>query len=711
MAGMKRREFVRTMTAAGTGLLLQAGSGAALRAWDAQPDFGVRRVLVMFKCHFDAGFVDTQANVVRKYFTDYFPRAIEVAQAANAEGKRRYVWTTGSWLLYEYLEQASVAERKTMEDAIARGDIAWHALPFTWQSEMMSQSMIEGGVSLSHVLDRRFGMVTTGAKMTDVPGHTRGLIAPLVKQGVGFLEIGVNAGSSVAKVPPLFLWKSASGASLPVMYHWDYSGIARVPGSNIALVTRVRDDNSGPHTADEIRRMHSQLEQQFPKAEIVACNLTDMAKAIMPYREKLPVVSEEIGDTWIYGVGSDPLKVARFREVARLREKWIAGGSFRVGDATDVALLRRLLLEAEHTWGTDTKTWLDFDNYKPADLGRMLETKNYKVVQFSWQEKRQDLLDAVAALPQPLRGEAETAIEGLTPKQPVIRTGTQSAGKPIETVHFVLQIDAKTGAIVRLRSKATAREWAGDANPIGLVAYQTLSKADYDTFIKSYLTTTEDWAFKDFGKPNIERFGAASHTWLPGTASVLVEETADGHRIVVRPRFKDEEAFQSGRASFPRRVYLELLLPRAAPEIHMTLTWLGKPATRLPEALWLTFNPLTADEKGWTLDKSNEMVSPFEVVESGNRHMHALTKGFEYHEGANSFTVETLDAPLVAVGERTPLLFSNAQPDLHTAGKETSAGTPELSHGIHSCLFNNAWGTNYIMWYGEDARFRYVLRA
>ena len=77
-----------------------------------------------------------------------------------------------------------------------------------------------------------------------------------------------------------------------------------------------------------------------------------------------------------------------------------------------------------------------------------------------------------------------------------------------------------------------------------------------------------------------------------------MEETADGHRIVVQPRFKDEEAFQSGRASFPRRVYVELLLPRAAPEIHLTLTWLGKPATRLPEAMWLTFNPSDRGREG-----------------------------------------------------------------------------------------------------------------
>jgi hypothetical protein len=77
--------------------------------------------------------------------------------------------------------------------------------------------------------------------------------------------------------------------------------------------------------------------------------------------------------------------------------------------------------------------------------------------------------------------------------------------------------------------------------------------------------------------------------------------------------------------------------------------------------------------------------------------MHALDPGFSYREGALAFEVQTLDAPVVALGERTPLLFTNDQPD--------------LARGIHSCLYNNAWGTNYIMWYGEDARFRYVLKA
>ncbi len=131
--------------------------------------------------------------------------------------------------------------------------------------------------------------------------------------------------------------------------------------------------------------------------------------------------------------------------------------------------------------------------------------------------------------------------------------------------------------------------------------------------------------------------------------------------------------------------------------LNVSVWWFEKPPTRLPEALWLTFNPKAADPKRWSLDKTGEAVSPFEVVASGNRHMHALQRGFGYREGEHLFEVETMDAPVVAVGERTPLKFSNAQPD---PGK-----------GLHSCLYNNAWGTNYIMWYGEDARFRYVIRG
>jgi hypothetical protein len=131
--------------------------------------------------------------------------------------------------------------------------------------------------------------------------------------------------------------------------------------------------------------------------------------------------------------------------------------------------------------------------------------------------------------------------------------------------------------------------------------------------------------------------------------------------------------------------------------VHVDFSCLGKVANRLPEAMWLSFVPAGTEPRGWTLDKVDQPISPFDVVKGGNRHMHAVTNGIHYKDSRGSFSIETLDAPAVALGERSPIYYSNDQPD--------------LSKGFHFSLFNNAWGTNYIQWFGEDTRFRFVLRA
>jgi Domain of unknown function (DUF5054) len=243
-----------------------------------------------------------------------------------------------------------------------------------------------------------------------------------------------------------------------------------------------------------------------------------------------PVETREIGDTWIYGVASDPVKVARYRELCRRRCRWISENKFQIGDATDLSLLRHLLLEAEHTWGTDTKTWLDFDHYTPQSLGEMLDTKNYKVVEFSWQEKRQDLFDGIATLPAPLRNEARKAIDDLVPGRPEM-SGTLHS-KDIETEHFLLNFDPNTGAIHRLRNKQTAREWASPEHSLALFSYQTLPQEDYQKFLADYLTTKADWAQKDFGKPNIERFGARSQIWSPKLVELRTQRIREGYRVI-----------------------------------------------------------------------------------------------------------------------------------------------------------------------------------
>jgi Domain of unknown function (DUF5054) len=665
----------------------------------ATPDPDVKRVLVMFKCHLDVGFIDTQTAVVRKYFDVYFPRAIEVAQTLRKSGEERYVWTTGSWLLYEYLEQARAAERKRMEQAIAAGEIAWHALPFTWQSELLNDSAITGAIGFSKSLDRRFGHKTTGAKMTDVPGHSRGLIRPLAQNGVTFLDIGVNSASTPPDVPPVFVWKDPSGNSITMMYHrLEYGGVVRVPGSDLAIAVEVRDDNAGPHTLEEIHKIQADLRQQFPNASIRASNLTDIANAVTPHQAAFPVLTQEIGDTWIYGVASDPLKLARYREILRLRSEWLDHGKLQVGDKEDLAFLARFALAVEHTWGTDTKTWLDFDHYTPDDLAHMLDQPKYKTVTGSWVEKRADIDQGIAALPVALRAEANARLAKLKASAPdTSRLRRTDARGNFNTEHFTIGLSPTRGSIVKLQSNTAKRDWASDTHPLAAFGYQTLSKSDYDRFLASYITVNTDWAPKDFGKPNIESFRAQSRIWTTRLVKCFAGVDDLAHRITAQLEVEDGGRPAPATTAWPAQLYLELVLPKAEPVIHIDFTWLGKSANRMPEAMWLTFNPVAPETRNWKLGKMDSQVSPFDVVSGGNRHMHALSTGLAYQDQHGKFAIETLDAALVVLGEQSPIYFSNDQPD--------------LSKGIHFSLFNNGWGTNYVQWFGEDMRFRFTIRA
>ncbi len=96
-------------------------------------------------------------------------------------------------------------------------------------------------------------------------------------------------------------------------------------------------------------------------------------------------------------------------------------------------------------------------------------------------------------------------------------------------------------------------------------------------------------------------------------------------------------------------------------------------------------------------EKMNQFVSPLDVMENGNRHLHAVTKDVKYSDANGTFTLETLDAPLIAPGQRHLLRFDNEQPDMR--------------EGIHVNLFNNLWGTAFPQWYEQDMRFRFVIHA
>jgi hypothetical protein len=72
-------------------------------------------------------------------------------------------------------------------------------------------------------------------------------------------------------------------------------------------------DNAGPYTVDQVNATVVQLQSEFPNAVIVAATFHDWVESLQSVQTQLPVVTSEIGDTWIHGAASDPWKLAAFR--------------------------------------------------------------------------------------------------------------------------------------------------------------------------------------------------------------------------------------------------------------------------------------------------------------------------------------------------------------------------------------------------------------
>lgn len=537
--------------------------------------------------------------------------------------------------------------------------------------------------------------------MTDVPGHSRGIVAPLQAAGVRLLDVGINAASVPPEVPDAFLWKDAEGNSLPTIYHrHDYGSLIQIPGSDLAVAVEVRNDNGGPHTLDEITAIYAGLRARYPGAKIEASNLSEVAHAVAPYREDLPVVTEEIGDTWIYGIPSDPKKVARFREVSRMRRTWISSGHFAAGDAKDRQFLRRFLLAVEHTWGTDTKSYLDNTHYRPADLAASLGRPGYLTMLTSWQEKRDDIDLGIAALPPALREEVRVRMKTIAVTAPSVDGLVELDPKvEMQGKHYLIALDPETGAITKLVRRSSGRDWASPDSPLALITYQTLSAEDFADYLDRYVQIKADWAPRDFGKPGIQSFGAKSQEWHP---KLIRAWTSVGHgdlRVVLHLQISDSEALATGNVAWPVEFYLEMILPEVEPTIQLHLTSLGKAANRMPEALWLSFIPPEIDAGRCTLTKVDEAVTVTDVVRGGGRSMHAVNGpiSFGHADGVASLQIDTLDAAVVALGVRSPLNYS---PEL-----------PDMQKGAHVSLFNNAWGTNYPQWGSGDWLYRFTIRA
>lgn len=681
----------------------------------------IKRVHVIFKTHLDIGFTDMAKHVVERYMNSFIPQALELSEQLEHEsGNAKFIWTTGSWLINEYLQTAEPNMRIRMEEAIRQGRITWHGLPFTTHTELMDANLFEFGLSLSRKLDRQFGKTTIAAKMTDVPGHTIGMVPILARNGIQYLHLGVNVVSTNPHVPLVFVWRASDGSEIIVNYASSYGQPLEIDGLEDALHFAHTGDNDGPSSLEDIRALYMKLQLKYPMAQIMASTLDAFAEKLLAIKHALPIIREEIGDSWIHGVASDPWRVARYRELLRLRDKWIASGALDPQSEQCEQFCNRLMLIPEHTWGLNESVYLvDYDHYSTADFaaarakdevskGKMDKfsyisqlanpKRSYRQFESSWYEQREYIDQALSALSEGLANEARLAFDQMIPEKMIV---IEKDAESIEMnecydlgqfrVSFTL--DGSINKLIDVNGKT----WADEEYRIGTYQYETFSQDNYDRFFKEYVTNQKvhnTWSDNDLGKPGIEYADPKpEHKKYSATVKrFYLERKADCDVVRVEMKMPSYATEQFGA---PRILTLIYTFHKQEPKMDVELQWMNKNACRLPEASWFSFAPLVDNPNQWKMDKLGDRISPLFVVKDGNRNMHGVNTGIYYDGAEGSAVIETLDAPLVCPGERRLLQFDNSY--------------APLDGGFHFNLHNNVWGTNFMMWFEDDMKFRFRL--
>lgn len=324
----------------------------------------IKKVHVIFKTHLDIGYTDFSSVILQKYVESYIPRAIELAEQMNQNGEKQFIWTVGSFLVDYYLNRAEKPARERMEQAIRKGYISWHGIATTTHTELMDRELLDFSLDISHNLDKRFDIKTIGAKMTDVPGHTIGLVPALAAHGIRYLHIGVNSGSPVPHVPELFVWKCGD-ADVIVHYSADYGTPLIIDGFDEAIEYAYTGDNMGPQSAEKIQELMKEIQEKYPNAKVFASTISAYTESVLSIKDTLPVITEEIGDTWIHGCGTDPYKISCYCDLLRCKEQWLSDGRLQKDTKAYHDFMMSLMLIAEHTCSVDIKKYL-FDFYQLA---------------------------------------------------------------------------------------------------------------------------------------------------------------------------------------------------------------------------------------------------------------------------------------------------------------------------------------------------------
>lgn len=122
------------------------------------------------------------------------------------------------------------------------------------------------------------------------------------------------------------------------------------------------------------------------------------------------------------------------------------------------------------------------------------------------------------------------------------------------------------------------------------------------------------------------------------------------------------------------------------------LSWYGKDANRLSEAIYMHLYPADGD---FEIRKIEEWIDPYKIVKNGGKNIHAV-QGAKLKTNGGEYRITNRHAPLLSPGRGKILQYDNIVENI-------------AENGITYILQDNVWGTNFPLWYDENAYFEFDI--
>ncbi|XP_033729575.1 uncharacterized protein LOC117318725 [Pecten maximus] len=706
-------------------------------------------VHMIFMTHLDVGYDGVTRtgfinNILNTYFHEYFPRAINLSQQLRTdEYVERFVYTTHPWLVSLFLDcprnlvlnnitlkcpnETAVEHLKA---AIVRGDITWHAGPMNMQPENMNKILFELSLNISSDLDAMFNIQRRFPTLSqrDVPGLTQAVIPSLVQKGVIAVSVGVNPGTSPPAVPKLFTWKFEDSAVLATWHAGGYplgpgsspakpGGLSRkdcvtVEGFNHAMCYAFIQDNGGPpQDIYEILNYYEIMRKEFPGAKIKASTFDEFFEAVQPIKSQLPVITKEIGDTWIQGIASDPYKMAKYRAFTSALSSCLRTDQCDYSDSRIRDAVRFIIKPPEHTWGlpgvSDNVNWTN-----PLFL-KARHGKSFHNCEEAWLEQRQFIDIAMEKVKgHPLSYIAQNEIQQLSPKEPDLTDYDR-----VEDVTQVFSCEdgvqiqfSNTGAISKLYDPYNEIDWASGPDTFGEIRYYTYNETDFKNMALQY----DYYGGAGYDKPNSTKNAHPnSRQWFTKLTTIYKSRrSAPACDILLKIEMTNTEA--TDRYGAPPLFWLHYVSHKMANNyggFDVTVQWFKKPPTRLAESIMYHFAPRSSggvsSELMWHVSKVGHLVDPGNVVLNGSQYVHGVDNGVYFTKvNGNGLQLHTYDVPLVSIATKIHSPSPFPVPLKPIAQSDVT--------GVSFNLYNNIWNTNYILWYpylsqDQDFKARFQL--